>query len=76
MKTKVWQVKMGNVLFPAVAKSTMNVPASTIRQAISKAEKSEKALCAQMVEDEGGQFTADKAIACEFLCELDDDTEQ
>jgi hypothetical protein len=72
MKTKVWQVKMGDLAFPKVATSTMNVCANTLRQAISKAEKSEKALCDQMAEDEGEKITADKAIACEFLCELDD----
>ena len=73
MKTKVWQVKMGNMTFPKVTTNTMNVRAATLRNAISKAEKSEKAFCDQMVEDEGEKVMADKAIAVEFLCELDDD---
>ncbi len=73
MKTKVWEVKMGNLEFPAAATSSRNVCATTLRDAVSKAEKVERELCTQLSEDEGEKFTPDKAIAVHFLCELDDD---
>jgi len=73
MKTKVWQVKMGDMKYPARHGSTKNVCARTLTEAVSKAEKAERELCAQMAEDEGEKFTPEKAIAIEFLCELDDD---
>ena len=72
MKTKVWEVQMGNMAFPAARTSTKNVCATTLNEAISKANKIEREFCSQMSEDEGEKFTPDKAISVLFLCELDD----
>ena len=72
MKTKVWEVKMGNMAFPATTVSTKNVRAATLSEAVSKANKAEREFCAQMSEDEDEKFTPDKAVSVLFLCELDD----
>ena len=71
MKTKVWEVKLGDPANPTKHNTITNVAATTLRKAIAKAEKAERELCAQMAEDEGEKFTADKAIAVKFLLEID-----
>lgn len=72
MKTKVWEVKMGSPKFPRAVVSVMNVRATTLSKAVSKANKIEREECAQVSEDEGVKVTPDKAISVLFLCELDD----
>ncbi len=72
MKTKVWEVKMGDVNFPNAVSSTKNVCATTLSRAITKANKIEREFCAQLSQDEGEKFTPDKAVSVLFLCELDD----
>ncbi len=72
MKTKVWEVKMGDPAEPMKVGFTTNVTATTIRKAIAKAEKADRELTAEMRADEPGEkFTAEKAIAVKFLLELD-----
>jgi len=73
MKIKVWAVKMGDLMYPTTFVSTRNVCATTLRDAISKADKAERDFCVQMSEEGGEKVVPDKAIAVNFLCELDDE---
>lgn len=71
---RIWQVKMGNLHFPNTIVSKINVAASTLRKAISKAESIEKEFCAEMnAELEASEkVVPNKAIAVEFLCEVEE----
>lgn len=72
MKTKVWQVKLGNPAVPGTANTTVNIRASTMLDAVKKAGKAERELCKQMEKDDGERVSPDRPIAVRFLCELND----
>lgn len=63
---------MGDLAHPKTTNTTMNVVASTLRKAVAKAEKIERAMCAELTKEEGETFKREKAISVEFLCELDE----
>ena len=76
MKPKIWEVRMGYMDAPAQANTIRRVRASTVKEAMAKAEKAEKEFVKAFNEYEGcdgEKITTDKVIGVSFLCELDDE---
>ena len=70
--TMIWTVKMADNVNRRAVMNTYNVRAKSLREAVDKAEKLEKAFTAEMTESEGETFTPAEPMSVDFVCELDD----